>query len=147
VFATVVAVTPVVVTLVHMTAALHFFVTMFYGYNDKVELKMRHWWCRIAAVGFCQILAVESFIRSNSLLYRLLTAEKIFPRSGTIDLFLQWCQKKSFPVRCQKRFFFGCDEEVSNFKKSQTINSTSSMTKSPLLTTKAAAAGKKKAGK
>jgi hypothetical protein len=46
-----------------------------------------------------------------------------------------------------KKIFFGGDESVSNFKKSQTINTTSSMTKSPLLTTMAATAAEKKAGK
>jgi hypothetical protein len=47
-----------------------------------------------------------------------------------------------------KEIFFGGDEDVSNFKKSQTINTTSSMTKLTLSTTKAAAApAKTKAGK
>jgi hypothetical protein len=41
----------------------------------------------------------------------------------------------------------GGDEGVSNIKKSQSINTTSSMTKSPSSMTKAAAAAKKKAGK
>jgi hypothetical protein len=62
VFATVVAATPVAAVLVHAMAALHFFVTMFYDCNDKVELKLRYWWCRIAAVGFCQILADPIYV-------------------------------------------------------------------------------------
>jgi hypothetical protein len=143
VFATAVAATLVTVMLVRATVSLHFFVTMFYGCNDKVELKIRYWWCRIAAVGFCQTLAVGSYIRRNSVLYRLLTV-KIFSCSGTEGFFLQRCQKKSFLARCQKGYFFGGDEGVSNFKKSQTIHTTSSMTKSPSSKTKAAAATKKK---
>jgi hypothetical protein len=118
---------------------------MFYGCDYKVDLKMRYWWCRIAAVGFCQPLAVTSYVHRNSVPYVFLT-EKIFPCSGTKDLFLQQCQKKSFLERCQKRYFFCGDEGVSNLKKSQTINITSSMTKSPSLTTTAATTTKKKAG-
>jgi hypothetical protein len=51
--------------------------------------------------------------------------------------------ENSFLARCQK-IFFDVDEGVSNFKKLQTINTTSSMTKSPSSTTKAAAVAKKK---
>jgi hypothetical protein len=47
----------------------------------------------------------------------------------------------------KKDNFFGGDEGFSNFKKSPTINTTSSMTKSPSLKKKAAAAAKKKTGK
>jgi hypothetical protein len=55
--------------------------------------------------------------------------------------------EKSFLARCQKRYFFWGDEGVSNLKKLQTINTTSSMAKSPSPTTKAVNATKKKAGK
>jgi hypothetical protein len=60
---------------------------------------------------------------------------------------LQQYQKKYFLARCQKRYFFCGDEGVSNFKKSQKNKTTVSMTKSQLLTTKAAATAKKKAGR
>ncbi len=106
---------------------------------------MRYWWCRIAAVGFSRILAVGSYIHRNSVPYRLLT-EKIFPCSGTKDFFLQRCQKNLFLQDVKKIFFCG-DEGVSNFKKSQTINTTSSMTKWLSSTMKALAPAKKKTGK
>jgi hypothetical protein len=62
-------------------------------------------------------------------------ALKIFSCNGVKkNLFLQDVKKDG-------------DEGVSNFKKSLTVNTTSSMTKSTLLTTKAAAVAKKKAAK
>jgi hypothetical protein len=66
-------------------------------------------------------------------------AQKIFSRNGV--------RKNLFLQNVKKDILGGCDEGVSNFKKSQTINTTSSMTKSPSLMTKVAAAAKKKAGK
>jgi hypothetical protein len=63
-------------------------------------------------------------------------AQKIFSCNGVREnLFLQ---------DVKKDIFFGGDEGVSNFKKIQTINKTSSITKSPSSTTKAAAPMKKK---
>jgi hypothetical protein len=91
---------------------------MFYGCNDMVELKMRYWWCRIAAVGFFQIFVVGSYVRRNSVPYRLLT-QKIFSCSGIEELFLQLCQKISFLQDVKKDLFFGGDEGVSNFQKLQ----------------------------
>jgi hypothetical protein len=111
-----VAATTVAVILVRPMAALRFFITMFYGCNDKVESKMRYWWCRIAAVGFCQIFGVGSYVCRDSVPYRLLT-EKIFPCSGTKDLFLQCCQ-----------FFFLLDVEKDIFLVVMRVSLTSKIT-------------------
>ena len=66
----------------------------------------------------------------------LAVAQKIFSCNGV--------RKNLFLQDVKKDIFFGGDEGVSNFKKIQTINKTSSITKSPSSTTKAAAPMKKK---